>query len=52
MGSRQGSGARSVVYGNRQFVKALVGDGSGNVKGDRLGIWKFTETILGGDFPS
>ena len=52
VGTRQLTGASGVVYGNRQFFKALAGNCPGNVQRDNLSVSEFTETVLGCDFPS
>lgn len=49
--ARQRAGPRGVSYGDRQFLKVLVCDRSGDVRRDLIGSRKFAKAVLGDDLP-
>ena len=50
--ARQRAGPGGVSYGDRQLLKVLVCDRSGDVRRDLIGSQQFAKAVLGGDLPS
>ena len=52
MRTRQPPDAFAITNGDGQFFEALVRDAAGDIVCHGFGLWKLTETMFGGNFPS